>query len=69
MTITEDFIEELAEMLKPEALEALANALIPYADDDTLIQAYWDNEEAKRQRRVDEQMRQQQHDLAGGWNV
>ena len=69
MTITEDFIEELAEMLKPEALEALANELIYYADDDTLIKAYWDNEEAKHQRRVDEQMRQQRHDLAGGWNV
>ena len=69
MTITEDFIEELAQMLKPEALEALANQLIHYADDDTLIKAYWDNEEAKHQRWVDEQMRQQQHDLAGGWNV
>ena len=69
MTITEDFIEELADMLKPEALEALANELIYYADDDTIIKAYWDNEEAKHQRWVDEQMRQQQHALAGGWNV
>ena len=69
MTLTDDFITELAQMLRTEALEALANALIHYADDDTLIQAYWDNEEAKHQRWVDEQMRQQQHDLAGGWNV
>ena len=69
MTLTDDFITELAQMLHPDALTALANALIPYADDDTLIQAYWNNEEAKHQRWVDEQMRQQQHALAGGWPV
>ena len=69
MTLTDDFITELAQMLRPDALTALANALIHYADDDTLIHAYWDNEEAKHQRWVDEQMRQQQRDLANGWCV
>ena len=63
--ITQEFFEELEQMLRPELFTQLANGFAHYADSDVIRREYRDIGDNDRE--LNHQLAQQERALKAGW--